>query len=473
MKKKNILCLCTLLFLMGNLNSQDMVRVLPKEIDDVLINPGIGFTTAQQFNGDTLAYGVKDMFPIEYQPYNGSLENKDYPQTSIAYFRIYWRFLEPEKGKYNWTIIDKALYTAKQRKQTLMIRIAPYGDVAEIHGREDVPDWYRDMVGEQKEWRKTHADQGNVGWAVDPEDSRYIYYFGKLISELAKRYDGHPALESVDVSFVGMWGEHIGMEELSDEAMKALVNIYTDNFKQTPLIMQAKGEKMNKYALAQANVGWRLDCLGDMGNNWAHMMNQYPQDIINYGLKDAWKKAPVCFEVCWDMRKWLSEGWDIDYIIDQSLKWHISSLNNKSCPVPNEWTPQVTRWLKRMGYRFVLRNFTYPDKVVQNQVLTFKSWWENVGVAPCYKDFKLAFRIKSDRKEKVYITDADIRKWLPGDNLYDGTLYIPANFPPGEYEISVAIVDNLNFKPAIQLAIEGKRNDGWYELGNVEVVEYK
>ena len=26
----------------------------PEEIDDVLINPGIGFTTFQRFNGDTL-----------------------------------------------------------------------------------------------------------------------------------------------------------------------------------------------------------------------------------------------------------------------------------------------------------------------------------------------------------------------------------------------------------------------------------
>ncbi|NOY96702.1 MAG: hypothetical protein GXO81_10095, partial [Chlorobi bacterium] len=30
----------------------DIKIVRPKEIDDVLINPGIGFTTFQMFNGD-------------------------------------------------------------------------------------------------------------------------------------------------------------------------------------------------------------------------------------------------------------------------------------------------------------------------------------------------------------------------------------------------------------------------------------
>ena len=83
---------------------QTTVVVKPVEIHDVLVNPGIGFMTFQRFNGDALNAGTKwtEGFPIEYQPSSGTLENKDFPQTSIAYFRVYWRFLEPEKGVYNW-----------------------------------------------------------------------------------------------------------------------------------------------------------------------------------------------------------------------------------------------------------------------------------------------------------------------------------------------------------------------------------
>jgi hypothetical protein len=123
------------------------VKVYPKEIFDVLNNPGIGFTTFQRFNGDTLnAVRWTEGFPIEYQTFDGDLTNKNHPQTSIAYFRIYWKFVETEAGKYNWPMIDKALRTAAERGQTLMLRIAPHGTGNE----RDVPLWYRKMVGEKK-----------------------------------------------------------------------------------------------------------------------------------------------------------------------------------------------------------------------------------------------------------------------------------------------------------------------------------
>src|SRR6185312_9608601 len=144
------------------LTAQTTVVVRPKEIDDVLVNPGIGFTTFQRFNGDALNEGEKwtEGYPIVYQKFNGSLDNKDYPTTSIAYFRIYWRFLEPEKGKYRWDLIDTALRIAHDRKQTLMLRVAPYGTKDD----NDVPDWYRKIVGNES------GKLDNAKWRTDPED---------------------------------------------------------------------------------------------------------------------------------------------------------------------------------------------------------------------------------------------------------------------------------------------------------------
>src|SRR5262245_20760478 len=107
----------------------DVVTVRPKEIDDVLVNPGIGFMTFQRFNGDSLNAGLKwtEGFPIDYQPFTGNLTNQNHPLTSIAYFRIYWKFVEPEAEHYRWELLDKALATVRARGQTLMLRIAPYG----------------------------------------------------------------------------------------------------------------------------------------------------------------------------------------------------------------------------------------------------------------------------------------------------------------------------------------------------------
>jgi hypothetical protein len=140
----------------------DRVVVKPVEIFDVLNNPGIGFMTFQRFNGDTLNIGSTwtEGLPIVYQDFDGDLTNKNHPQTSIAYFRVYWKYMETEAGQYNWTMIDKALRTAAERGQTLMLRIAPYGEA-----EHDVPAWYRKIVGKE--------DKHLSGkWRIDPEDPR-------------------------------------------------------------------------------------------------------------------------------------------------------------------------------------------------------------------------------------------------------------------------------------------------------------
>jgi len=256
--KRSVLLIGLIAIFAFESKAQKIITVRPEEIDDVLTNPGMGFMTFQRFNGDELNEGAgwTEGFPIDYQEFNGNLENKDHPMTSLAYFRVYWKFVEPEKGKYNWAMIDKALQTAYERHQTLMLRIAPYGTGPE----RDVPEWYRDMVGEQDEW----LPEGE-GWRVDAEDPRYAHYFGGLITELGRRYDGHPNLEAVDLSMVGFWGEGRGSEILTHKTREALVNAYTDNFKNTPLIMLLTDEITNKYGLSQANVGWRVDCIGDLG----------------------------------------------------------------------------------------------------------------------------------------------------------------------------------------------------------------
>lgn len=478
MHKKNLLTtalalLFLPLFLSGQIPEGSKV-VRPVELDEVLVNPGIGFQTFQRFNGDDLnpGSGWTEGFPIEYQKFDGDLKNKDYPETSIAYFRVYWKFMEPEKQKYNWELIDKALATAESRGQTLLLRIAPYGTGPE----RDVPDWYRKMVGEKRDWK--YNSEVN-GWVVDPEDPRYVEYFGGLIANLAQRYDGHPSLHAVDLSFIGAWGEGAGSELLTERTMHALVDAYTDNFKKTPLIALLMDEKTNKYALSKRNVGWRVDCIGDLGfwakdqNGWTHMYDFYPQAIIEYGTKDSWKTAPISLEICGTFLRWRDKehytAEDVKYIFDQTLKWHISSFNAKSSPVPPEWKPLVDDWLKKMGYRFVLRRFLYPEKIKTNSKLPFESWWENKGVAPCYQPFPFAIRLKNKKDDISFVTAADIRKWLPGDNIYNDAIFIPADMKPGTYDLQVAIVDPRTNAPNVQLAIEGREKDGWYTMGKITI----
>ena len=453
-------------------NSGHLIVVKPKEIDDVLTNPGIGFTTFQMFNGDNHQPNQDVVREINLEQFDNPIEireNNNYPETSIAYFRINWSVIEPERGKYRWDFIDSLLELAHVHDQTLMLRISPY------KGRpiDDVPSWYREMVGPEREFQ-------HVKWPVDPENPLYAESFGNMIRALGERYDGNPDLEAVDLAIIGWAGEGGGSELLSQKTREALIDAYTDSFKETPLIALLMDPATNMYARDQLPMGWRIDCIGDLGfwadeqNGWTHMHDFYPREIINCNVQDDWKTSPLSFEICGTFNNWKnSQGYDredVKYIFDQSLKWHMSSFNAKSSPVPEEWQDLVDDWLKKMGYRFVLKRFTFPSKVRQNGKLDFTSWWDNKGVAPCYKDFALAIRLKNNENEQVFITNADIRTWLPGDNVYDNRVFIPLDMKHGTYDLQVGIIDAVNSAPKVKLAIEGIDEEGWYTLGKTEIV---
>ena len=476
------------------------VIVKPGEFHGVLVNPGIGFTTFQRFNGDALNELEKwtEGFPIKQQPFHGSLSNPDYPETSIAYFRVYWRFFEPEKGVYDWAMIDNALRTAHERHQLLMLRIAPYGQPAAT----DVPAWYRQetgekfnkAIGESYHHKRPGRTAATSGWQVNPENPDYVKEFGAMIRALGKRYDGDPDLYLVDLSILGPWGEGAGADFLTPKTHHALIDAYLDSFHQTPLVVQLGDHIGDRYAVSQSREGpgqdrarrernaslgeelprvsWRTDCLGDMGGfskKWNHMTDYYPEDIIEDNLQDAWKTAPVTMEACWVMKTWQDRGWNIPDIMAQAIKWHVSSFNAKSSPVPKNLWPEVNRWLKHMGYRLVLRRFTYSAVVGPSRKLAFTSWWVNKGDAPCYRKYPFAVRLSNGKQTTVMLTSADIRTWLPGDNLYNNSIFIPASVHDGEYTLSVGIVDPATHQPSVKLAIQGIGPGGWYPLGKIEV----
>jgi hypothetical protein len=95
-------------------------------------------------------------------------------------------------------------------------------------------------------------------------------------------------------------------------------------------------------------------------------------------------------------------------------------------------------------------------------------WWLNAGVAPIYREYRLAVELQSSSGSATVNIPVDIRKWLPGDAVFDGPLYVSEDLKPGKYKVRVAMLDPRTGKPAIQFAIQGRQPDGWYELGEIE-----
>ena len=80
-------------------------------------------------------------------------------------------------------------------------------------------------------------------------------------------------------------------------------------------------------------------------------------------------------------------------------------------------------------------------------------------------------RLKNADNSVVFLTDADIRKWLPGDSIYEDAVFLPPDLPESEYDIEVGILDRRTLKPKVKLAIAGINPDGWYRIGKITVME--
>ena len=102
-------------------------------------------------------------------------------------------------------------------------------------------------------------------------------------------------------------------------------------------------------------------------------------------------------------------------------------------------------------------------------MMPLSSWWLNAGVSPVYYEYILAFQLHSEAGRVVLPSSVDARQWLPGDAVFDATLYVPDTLKAGKYRLRVGILDPRTRQPAIQLAIEGKQSDGWYDLGEIQI----
>ena len=443
----------------------DVVVVRPTPIDDVLQNPNMGITTFQRFNGQATnpALEWSEVGPVSKLPQAAS--KPDFPDSTIAYLRWYWTALEPEPGKFRWGIIDLALSEARAHGQTLAIRLMPYSN------KDPLPEWYK--ASGARRANKAGDKDGDI-WQPDFSDPLFLKYWGELVAEAGKRYNGNPYLDSVDISSVGYWGEGWSPYMPAFSYQKALIDIWFDAFPDTRLLMNFDEPQALTYGTGRG-AGWRLDCLGDLrmksDNPYfqPEMLDIYPQQVVRSGVQDVWQKRPVSLEVCGTVAEWKRDHFDLNYILEQALRWHVTSVNLKSSPIPAEWKPEFESFQKKMGYRFVLRRLEYGKSVTAGAMLPLHMWWLNAGVAPAYTNYPLAVQLRSAKGSAEIRVPVDVRKWLPGDAVIDGTIFVPDTLPEGTYDFRVAMLDPRTGKPAVQLGMAGREADGWYAMGKLQV----
>jgi hypothetical protein len=78
-------------------------------------------------------------------------------------------------------------------------------------------------------------------------------------------------------------------------------------------------------------------------------------------------------------------------------------------------------------------------------------------------------QLRSPSDSTVIRIPVDVSKWLPGDAVFDGSLYVPADLKEGTYDFRVGMLDPRSGQPALRFAIAGREADGWYSEGQIRV----
>jgi hypothetical protein len=374
--------------------------------------------------------------------------------------------LEPQEGQYAFDMLDNLLQRCRENNQALAFRIMCIAPEVEA-----LPQWLID-----KGIRRTY-NQCEVGahYVPDMSDPIFLEYHQRLIRALGQRYDNHPDLALVDIGSVGLWGEwHIGCDTLlmPDRSIRqAITDLYFDAFPNTPLTALVNDETNVIYAVGKGECGWRGDSWGDadLRESWPH--HQFMYWPVNNLLPQAWQTGSVALEP--GIPTGTMTGWTapINQIVDDAIAWHATFAHNKSRDIPIEYISQIERLVMKLGYRLTLRNITYPELVNPGSKLSLKMNWENLGIAPPYRDYRLAFRLKNKNNEisNLEISDVSIKGWLPGEILSSFNYEIPADLPQDKYTVEMAVVFHSSIEHTIPIANKGKTSDGWYSLGYVSV----
>jgi hypothetical protein len=433
-----------------------------------LPNPHKGFCTFQRFNGDPLYPGESwsEEGPTEF-PERVCEVAEGYLPTTVAYCRWFWETVEPEEGRFDFTVVERALETARERGQTLHVRLMPTGAESQRHA----PGWFLEKYPTQVSRR--FPEPYRVPVYDSPE---FIDRWGRVVSEFGSRFDRDPTLDCVDMSFLGAWGEGDGA--CSNEAVDRMTSIYAAAHPVTPRVAMIGAYKMT--AGIRTGSGWRCDSCDDLGlwadrngprsQWWNHLYDAYPQALVECGAQTAWQTAPVVFETGEVLLTDYRLGFDIDFVIRQNLKYHGSVFSPKSTRLPEPWLEKLRRFANDLGYRFVLRQITFAAVVdCAARRFEYTCWIENVGVAPIYYSYLFALKFTQGNRSFVHKSPADVTKWLPGDAFLRETIELPPSFGPGMVVLHAALIHPQTHEPRVAFASEGKRDEGWLRLDTLEL----
>ena len=301
-----------------------------KPFDGPLSNPHKGFTVPTG--------GAWTFVPeFEYGPY-GSLNNRAWDLVSYGSGYQQWNKLNPAKGVYDWTELEKLLNALAEHNMTYALRVLPYTPSfikSDFPPQEDY-DWTPPFVYEMGA-KKIQIDlRGTEYHAYAPvwDDSIYIWAAKEFAKALAEKYDGDPRIEYIDVRTFGEWGEWhtshmLGSVMPADSVLKDMLDYYASVFKKTQLVLPSNGfGDVYTHAL-DLGITKRDDGFIGIPGRPDTLLRAYNANLPTIAENIAGYRTMLTYDdlIPGGSQKWTAERW-VDAITTAHLTYYVLDQDN-------------------------------------------------------------------------------------------------------------------------------------------------
>ena len=361
-----------------------------KRFDGPLANPHKGFTVP---TGGTWVFVPE----FEYGPY-GSLNNKAWDLVTYGSGYQKWSKLNPAKGVYDWTELDKLLEALAEHDMGYALRVLPYSP-SFIRGNdtpEEEYDWTPPFVYEEEAKKITATVQWNGYRATVPvwDDSVYLHYAKEFAKALAQKYDGDPRIEYIDIRPFGEWGEwhasHLdGSEMPSDSVEKDMLDYYASVFKKTLLVLPSSGAgNVYTHALSLGITKRDDGFIGTPGRPDS-LVRAYEANLPTIAENIAGYRTMLEYTdvIPGGYLKWTPQRW-VDAITTAHLTYYV--LDQDSDCGYNFYKDNkalADSMSKVIGYNFTVTQAELTTIASDaNTTSTLSITVKNTGVAPCFFD---------------------------------------------------------------------------------------
>jgi hypothetical protein len=184
-----------------------------------------------------------------------------------------------------------------------------------------------------------------------------------------------------------------------------------------------------------------------------------------------WQKAPVVGEPpSWNDNNFAA-------LESQVRLYHATSFGNGNYGVAVNSTisNNVRAASKAAGYRIKISAAEAPTSITRGSAFATKATWVNVGIAPTYEDWDIAYELQNSSGTAVWsgTSTMKLKLFLPSSSgtAITDNFTVPTTIAAGTYKLVVRVKDPKNYRPNMLLAINGKNTDNSYTIQGSVVVK--